>query len=284
MAYSVQIVADSVNDFGCRLTTFALTYPRVILAEVGTHCILAKSSSSSRAVPVEKLLKQVEDDPYIPPRFGLRGRGMQDHGVLSPEEQAAALEDYLWGRDRAVETARRLAARHVSKQIVNRAIENYGWVSTVLTGTEWSNFFSLRAHDDADPAFQKLADMMLAAYAAGVPAHRPAGEWHLPFVTDEERQNLTEEVALKASAARCARVSYSTHLGKVDVQADVELVDEKLLPSGHMSPFDHPARSMTGADSIGRFRGWMAYRRFIPGESGEDRPLPRHRLTDSGVE
>lgn len=278
MPYKVSVVADSVNPSGCRITTFSLRYPRVILAEMNTHGILARSSSSSRAVPVEKVIDEVIQDPYIPPRWGLRGKGMQDHGEMTPEAQGRALNAYLRGRDWAVETARDLIRTRASKQIVNRVLEPYAWVSTVVTGTEWNNFFDLRAHDDADPAFQTLADMMLAAYAASEPEAVKVGFWHLPFVKAEERAYFSTTELLKLSSARVARTSYANHEGKVDPDADLALVDEKLLPSRHMSPFDHPAVAYGSSAWVGRFQGWCAYRKTLRGEAGRDRPLPIHRI------
>lgn len=62
----VKILADSGNASGDRLTTFQLTYPRFIHSELLTHRMFSRNSASSRAIPVEKLIRQVLDDPVIP--------------------------------------------------------------------------------------------------------------------------------------------------------------------------------------------------------------------------
>ena len=49
-----KIVADSINPQGDRITTYLLTFPRFILAELNTHRVFSKNSASSRAIPFEK--------------------------------------------------------------------------------------------------------------------------------------------------------------------------------------------------------------------------------------
>ena len=60
-----KIVADSTNLQGHRITTFLLTYPRFIHSELMTHRMFSRNSASSRAIPFEKMLKIVEEDPFI---------------------------------------------------------------------------------------------------------------------------------------------------------------------------------------------------------------------------
>ena len=63
---SAEIVADSVNEHGNRITTMLLTYPRFIHGEVLTHRMFSRNSASSRAIPFEKMYKMVAEDPFIP--------------------------------------------------------------------------------------------------------------------------------------------------------------------------------------------------------------------------
>jgi thymidylate synthase ThyX len=138
-------------------------------------------------------------------------------------------------------------------------MEPYMWHEVVITATEWSNFFNLRISPHAQPEFCYIAKLMKAALDGSIPMRLKAGEWHLPWA------NRKDEGEVKISSARCARVSYLTHAGTVDTEADLALHDS-LLKNGHMSPFDHPAQC-TGDDKLyGRFRGWKPYRKSIPGE------------------
>jgi hypothetical protein len=97
------------------------------------------------------------------------------------------------------------------------------------------------------------------------PTYIGAGGWHLPLV-DERDAELDTETKKKLSTARCARVSYMTHDGKRDPALDIELHDG-LLANGHMSPLEHPAMALSDAERIGNFRGWVQYRKMIPGEA-----------------
>ena len=63
---SAKIVADSVSPQGDRLISVLCTFPRIILSEVTTHRMLSKNTSSSRAIPFNKMLEAVETNPFIP--------------------------------------------------------------------------------------------------------------------------------------------------------------------------------------------------------------------------
>lgn len=49
---------------------------------------------------------------------------------------------------------------------------------------------------------------------------------------------------IQIATARCARLSYMTHDGKIDYEKDIKLHDQ-LLKDGHMSPFEHCAKAMS---------------------------------------
>ena len=63
---SAQVVADSVDTRGNRLTSLLVTFPRIILAETNTHRMLSKNTSSSRAIPFKKMVESVQNDPFVP--------------------------------------------------------------------------------------------------------------------------------------------------------------------------------------------------------------------------
>lgn len=66
MRIQAKMVADSLSPQGNRLSSMLVTFPRFILAELNTHRMLSKNSASSRAIPTHKLLKMVEENPFIP--------------------------------------------------------------------------------------------------------------------------------------------------------------------------------------------------------------------------
>ena len=63
---SATIVADSVNKQGDRLTSLLITFPRILLSEINTHRMLSKNTSSSRAIPFNKMVEAVQNNPFIP--------------------------------------------------------------------------------------------------------------------------------------------------------------------------------------------------------------------------
>lgn len=281
MAYSAKIVADSVSEAGDRLTTMEVTFPRMVLAEFNTHRVFSRNSASSRAIPFSKQLEKIQADPFVPVHWGANQSGMQADEEISSDKQAVAEIDWLNARDAAVVHAKELHTLGVHKQIVNRLLEPFMWHTVIVTATEWSNFFALRAHKDAQPEIRTIAEMMKELYLAGEPQLLKVGEWHLPLIQPEEYDGVFEfsEEARKISAARCARVSYLTHDGRRDLEADFTLY-ERLVGGGHMSPLEHVATPHwyqpepgdfgdvfpPQGEWSGNFHGWKQFRKFIPNE------------------
>ena len=147
---------------------------------------------------------------------------------------------------------------NLHKQWVNRILEPYMWAHGVITSTNWANFYRLRLAEDAQPEFRALAKAMFDAHKASKPRQLLWGEWHLPYVTFDEKRNL-ESLEL-ISAARCARVSYAPIDGNADISRELERAN-KLAHSGHMSPFEHQAMAGYAVKASGNFRGgWIQYR------------------------
>jgi thymidylate synthase ThyX len=302
MGFDAKILADSLSPDGVRLTTFEVTMPRIVLAEFNTHRMFSRNSASSRAIPVEKMIARVMEDPYIPTSWGKNQKGMQAAEELTGAAAEEARSLWLKGRDEAVFRAQSLLSMDIHKQLTNRLLEPFMYHTCLVTATEWSNFFHLRNNAQAHPDIQIPARMMQELYEKNEPEKLNYDEWHLPLIQSDEfvlsdqspEWNepigsactlLTNAAAIKISAGRCARISYLTHDGKRDHQADIELHD-RLLTSGHMSPFEHVAtpldRSNVGhleMSSVllnaerkperwsGNFRGWVQYRKTIPFES-----------------
>jgi thymidylate synthase ThyX len=303
MPFDAKVLADSVSPAGHRLTTLEATFPRFVLAEFNTHRVFSRNSASSRAIPIAKQLRRVIEDPYVPIEFGSNQPGMQAGPPLAGEKLEAAEAEWLRARDDAVRRVLALIAGpdafgpdddllevlgqveqairdksqpaewlNVHKQVANRLLEPFMWHTVIVTATEWNNFWNLRCHPDAQPEIRLVAEQMRDAAEASAPQELGEGEWHLPLVRPEDRDQVASIGDLiKISAGRCARVSYLTHAGKRDLAADIELHD-RLLESGHMSPLEHPARPLTaeelGEDEwSGNFHGWFPYRKSISGEA-----------------
>lgn len=276
--YKAEVLADSLNPAGVRLTTLLVRFPRIVLAEFNTHRMLSRNSASSRAIPVEKRIAAVRADPFVPEAFSANQRGMQAGEALDEEKQLEARRWWTSAQATALQCAAQIARIGVHKQWANRLIEPFAWHEVIVTATEWSNFFHLRISEHAQPEIRRIAEMMRDAMAASTPRPIGAGDWHLPLVREEDyKESLILSVdegfafLAKLSVARCARVSYLTHDNRRDPAADIALHD-KLLENGHMSPFEHAARAEGDVVMRGNFRGFTQYRKLIPREA--DRLAP----------
>jgi thymidylate synthase ThyX len=266
------IIADSVNKYGSRLTTFVCTYPRFILAEINTHRALSKNTASSRAIPVERTIEQVLTNPAMPIEWGKNQKGMCANEQISEEDTRRSKFAWIAASYDMVDVAKHLLALNLHKQIVNRLLEPFIWTTSIISGTDWANFFALRTSEEAQPEFRDLATKMLKQYKMSSPKWKADGGWHIPF-GDKYCDKLNEEQRIKVATARCARVSYNTFDGEIDFDKDYALHD-KLLRSGHMSPTEHcayaiepesqPASNFTG--------GWYQYRKTFTNENIREMP------------
>lgn len=279
----VSIVADSISPRGKRITTFSLEYWRAFHSELMTHRLLSRSSSSSRAIPVKKMIDRVLNDTAMPMHWGKNQKGMQADQELSPEEIEKAKLIWVDAAQAAVHRAEKLMDMGIHKQVANRLLEPFSYINTVVTATELGNFYNLRYHKKALPDFAALAQGMWEAQQASTPTPLWYGEWHLPYIDATDRFHGIENLK-KMSAARCARVSYLNHEGKKptfeeDMRLFAQLMEE--TPK-HAGPTEHQARpssakttpadageladAQADAQMEGNFRGWVQFRKTIPGE------------------
>lgn len=293
MTISAELIARSENLHGLRLTTLRLRYPKFIHGEFMTHRMFSRNASSSRAIPVERLIADVLNDPAIPVHWGRNQPGMQareecnelikltricddGEGLLELPVETKREDAWLEARDRAVHVAEKFAAAGYHKQIVNRLLEPFCHITVVATSTDywWYHFLSLREHADAQPDMRELARNVSAAILSKDPAVLSRGEWHLPFVTTAERAlDVETDKLIKVSVARCARVSYLTHDQKApSITADLALYDRLATAEPpHLSPMEHqamPDRLLTDGrwereQQHGNLRGWVQYRKMF---------------------
>lgn len=277
---SAKIIADSISPLGRRLTTLQLRYPRFVHAEFMTHRVFSRNASSSRAIPVKKMIEDIRLLPAMPIHWGSNKPGMQAGDELTGQE----LEDVksLWwsAMDKAIHHAELLMDAGLHKQIANRILEPWAHINTLVTATEYENFFELRCHKDAQPEIRVLAECMRDIMHENKPVLLQPGEWHLPYVTERELEKFGLEVGLKLSVARCARVSYLTQEGNhPTVEADLALYDRLVggvplhaSPAEHQATPDcqfetetHPYVRYECPEQHGNFVGWRQYRRTLEG-------------------
>lgn len=284
----VKMIADSISPEGIRITTMHLRYWRAIHAELMTHRVFSRNARSSRAVPSRVLLTE----PIFIPQFGMNKPGMQSDILASPELQAKWSREWQQLADICRDHVERWSAEGMHKQHANRPLEWFGWIDVLVTATYWENFFPLRISDYAQPEFNDLALAMRGAMAVSTPKLLQPGEWHLPYITEEDediagfyampfedQRRAKLEYLWKLSTARCARLSYVPFDGNADYEAEVARY-EKLVVSQpvHASPAEHQATPdhfiSAGRGGMwkqpefhGNFHGWIQHRQLIPNES-----------------
>lgn len=285
-----EVIEDTINGTA-RLTTLKIRYHRMIHAEMLRHRTFGRGAASSRAIPVAKMAARATAEPL---HWGLNQAGMQASTELSGWRLWAVKKVWRLSRRLAQRLSRLLAWLGAHKQIANRLTEPYQWMEEVISGTDWDNFFNLRAHDAAQPEIRAIAEAIRDALQASTPRLLPKGDygpesvdnWHLPFITDSERAKarvgeydsrgeLYNAIFLaKLSSARCARVSYLNHDGsQPDIAKDLGLfkrltADPKAI---HASPMEHSAYALASSGSRSRnYRGWRQFRAVVEGQEYED--------------
>ena len=229
MTITAKIICDSISSEGIRLTTMQLRYPRFIHSELMTHKVLSRNASSSRAIPVARMIQDLRRDPAMPVYWGSNKSGMQAGDELDDITIEVCKRLWLKGMEVAIDRAQWLMNEGLHKQIANRILEPWAHMNTIVTATQWNNLFALRSHKDAQPEFKVLSDLMQQEMANSLPSVLQEDQWHLPYVLasdwveireyakknritrDEPQYEELAKLALMVSVARCARVSYKTH-------------------------------------------------------------------------
>jgi Predicted alternative thymidylate synthase len=267
MDITAEVVLKSNGQHFRPLVTFKLVYPRFIHPQVMTHRVFSRNVSSSRAIPTEKLIELAIESDIRPLQWGENARGMSSHNVLAGTLGESADWHWCQARQSAIEEARSLSLLGVHKQWANRLLEPFLPVTTLLTATDFDNFYMLRLSQEAQPEIKMLAEEMLMADEHAPVDRLIPGEWHMPFVLDEELDE-DEITRMMISVARCARVSYTTPDNDLlsTVERDIQLY-ERLRQSGHWSPFEHVAQMLALPTRIANFTGWLQYRQLLDSAS-----------------
>lgn len=282
-----KVIEDSISEEGIRITTLQVKLHRFILPELNTHRVFSRNYSSSRAIPVKTILDQVRNDPAMPVFWGKNQPGMQAKEELTGEDLINAKEAWKVAAKKAADQAEVMMNLGVHKQIANRVTEAFQWTNGIITATDFENFFALRDHRDAQPEIKALAIAMKEAIQKSVPKLLKLGEWHLPYVTEDERIHMSLEEAKRCSAARCARASYNKHDGtRPSMQEDFELFGQLLVRPYtdkrgnvlgdddpiHASPCEHQAtpdvylpndNEWSRSKWWGNYHGWVQFRKVL---------------------
>lgn len=251
-----KVIADS-NYRDTRLVTLEIDLWRAVLPEFNTHRMISRNFQSTRAVPTNKLIQQIRENPYVPVKFARNQQGMVAGEAFSGSEYDQALGEWLSAANSAADHAQSLTEMGVHKEVAGRLLEPFMWTKGVVTATEkaWNEFFKLRLHPDAQPEIYALAEKIKDAIDGSQPVTLKAGKWHLPYVTASVGNNakiqynpttdtlIGTENAIKISSSCCAQVSYR----KLDdsLEKATKVYDMLNLPIDGVYPDDPPHFSPT---------------------------------------
>lgn len=271
---NANLVAYSISPEGKKIATFELTYHRYIHGEFMTHRLFSRNAMSSRAVPVNKMLEIIREAPAMPIHWGKNQPGMQakeEHDETITTEITSSGDEVLANRNDAWREASQSASAYAKafsdagyhKQIVNRLVEPFQMMKTVMTATELDNFFWLRLDADAQPEIFELARCMKQCLDKSEPEILYPGQWHTPYVNHyqmkdhtlgygleengDEPKMLSLEEALAISSSCCAQVSYRN----LDNTYEKAMAIYGRLLNGakvHASPFEHQASPIEELD------------------------------------
>lgn len=251
----VQITAKVIAYSRCkrtgrRIATFEFEYPRFIHGELMTHRLFSRNAASSRAIPIKKMIEQVKTNPAFPIHWGKNQAGMQANDELGPVLRKVAI--YLWknAAKLAAGAAEGMDRIGLHKQVVNRVLEPFQIMKTVVTSTCWENWNWLRNHKDAQPEIRELARVAIEALENAKCIDLDRDDWHVPYHNegvwkalpgqDRDKYAMTLEDALMVSASCCAQVSFRALNDDLQKAKDIyaRLVESEPV---HASPFEHQA-------------------------------------------
>lgn len=281
------IILDSIAPSGVRVTTAVVRIATMVLQDVHTHrtvyqythdqdaywadIVSNKSANSNRAKTTKQVLREVWKTPFCPTRFPKRASTMHSsrghHEIGSWQYNVAR---FVWLKSRYLMMLAAMILMcipGVHKQVANRLLMPWTWTVLTMTAIDvyWRHFKALRAHPAAQDEVQEAAYAFARAYDASTPVWVPEGEWHLPFVTDEEYQTLPITTLIQLSVARCARTSYVTDLQTMLIIASMRPLEEDVdlfcrleeYNPPHEGPKEHQSKAHSDPNHrSGTLFGW----------------------------
>ena len=281
---------------------------------------------NSRAIPFEKMVEVVKNEPFIPLAFQCQHKGMQGNQYIT-DPYVIEKKKEKWSN--AINSAVKLAVdlsneeisasyytndengvpihtkdvyfenSSVSKQLCNRLLEPFMWVTQIVTGSReaFENLFRLRCpiynieglkftskkeaielhshlkdmtdlewlqcnSGQAEIHFMDLAEKMYDALNESEPTELESGEWHIPFSNEPcftPEMSLMDKIVL--SCAMIARTSYT----KIGDSQNISLetarnIFERCKKERHDSIFEHAGRCMTKREWETNLRGKAIYK------------------------
>lgn len=271
MPYEVEIIEHTRTEASAELITVASRHPRMIHADSMTYRGMSRNASSSRAIPTKRMNRFIAADPVRLVYYGQERPGMVATEQIPPERIARAKSLIDTHRDQSLKLVNDLADLGLHKQAANRYAEPHAWINVLWTGNleTWLNVFAQRitGYGDwkAQPEYVWECVKIARLIRKSEPRCIDVGQWHVPFVSDLERDQFSPELFLRLSVARSCRISLKTFDDKVASVEDDLATYTKLLTNDHWSPFEHQGQALAYKDDrSGNFRGYRQLRQMLP--------------------
>ena len=277
---SARVIAHSKSKTGLEISTILTRSPLSYHPQNLTHRDKSRNAGSARAIPTKTIIQRIIDDPVYPMRWAENEPGMQGWHDLPMD--LAIKAKHLWDHHRkmTISITEDLHKLGLHKQYANRLLTPHQHIDVLWTTVGWKNFFHLRDHPDAQPEEQLFAKAVRDALEASEPKLLNYGEWHLPWIRDEDWEEgkkylgigesnspATNEDLLdlmkNISASRCATLSYGNADGsKSNFEKDITRIKKLMTDPLHASPFEHQA---TPDKKIRVNRSKIVYSDIFPG-------------------
>jgi hypothetical protein len=261
-----RILAATYNPVSdTKMISFLVDFPTVLLAELRTHRILTQgslyehseldnfnlSANSARAIPHNRYLQKVIDNPFVP--IWTKQQSSMSGEMIANTENV----NDLWhiAKDEAISVYKSLIYENAHKQNANRLLAPFAWTTCILSGTEWENFFRLRTAPEAQPEFREIALILKGLYDN---ADWRISQYHIPYfseieelyfddihkiVSKDESLGIYSDYFMKVSASFCAKLSYNTQDKPDTLEKHMSRVYD-LTAHKHQEPFSHQAVAM----------------------------------------
>lgn len=239
---------------GKTIVTWELSYPRYVHPELMTHRAFSRNACSSRATPLKVTLAEVKENPVFFDHVGRNQSGMAASREVSPTKKKEFEAEWRAMGAKMAKWVEMMSDRYdIHKQVLNRALEPWLRIRTLVTATDFKNFFKLRLAKDAQPEMRNLAKAMKQSLEKAEVRH---ADIHLPyrdFFTETDRDDL-----IVRNIAACGRVCIMRNDAKETTYGEDEERVHQWLKSGHMSPFEHVA--VFDGLRVRNFNGWRSAR------------------------
>lgn len=257
----VKVLLDSINPYtGVRLTTLHCVYPQFIHQQVLTHRMFSRNSSSLRAISFNRASEEFE---IVYPTWTEEKKGMQGSLVTDSDKLFSANAHIEAMYREVLERCKILESLGIHHQDINNYLRPFQNIHTVITATDFENFFNQRLHESTKPDMQRLAWLIYYALEESKPLRRT---FHIPLVDDLQKDfpfdkyDYPGEDLPLISAARLARISYFKW--QDDPNKDLQLA-KKLVENQHPSPFEHIAFAQQDDNYYANFKSWKQLRHTL---------------------